>query len=261
MLSINLPTVALEDDLYVDITQRILRRHNCQPGDLSLEILETEEVAPGVDLLRILHQYKKIGVCLSEDDLGSGYSTLARMHKMPFDAIKIDRSLISEVETAPYNTLCLIYQLTKLGHSLGKAVIVEGIESTDLLDACSILGVDGAQGYAIAKPMSSVDLISWATKPLAWTSNTQSNHLTLLANILVWEDSWHALDRISEPRSEERANLAHSLEKIITDKCFPLPDSYAIAKQDLLQSITLSGLRSDHYRQARERMVALLNTP
>ncbi|MDR2215653.1 MAG: EAL domain-containing protein [Nevskiaceae bacterium] len=259
-ISVNLPNAALENDLYIDITSRTLKRHDCPPTALTLEILEADEVAQNVNLLDVLSQYKKLGLHLAEDDLGKGYSSLARLRTMPFDVIKIDRSIVSQVESNPYSTLRFIHQLTRLGHGLGRQVVVEGIETVELLEACVILGVDHGQGYAIAKPLSSPNLQTWLQQPRTLPSAESKAQLTsplaLLARLLVWEEGWHMLDNAA--RGKEA--LARALWQAVPDACAPMPEVCASAKRKLIACIAL-GPRSTEYLQARAHLVTVLRNP
>lgn len=65
---------------------------------LMLEILETDEIRTEVDVRTELLRFKQLGVSLAEDDLGAGYSSLIRLRELPFDAIKIDRSIVAHID-------------------------------------------------------------------------------------------------------------------------------------------------------------------
>lgn len=112
------------------------------------ELFETRGIVSGTEERRRLEQFRTLGVKLAEDDLGSGHS-VERMRALPFDVVRLGRSLLRSVERAPLDVLISVRQLTRLCHSLGKTVVVEGVESGDLVDAVALLGVDAVQGYAI----------------------------------------------------------------------------------------------------------------
>lgn len=160
-VSVNLPPSALGDIRYFEVTRRVLEETGSAPGTLTLEILETDAFPLGVDVSRELTEFKKLGVRLAEDDLGSGHSSLTRLREVPFDFVKIDRNIMGEAGRDASETLRFTYQLIQLGHSLGKSVIVEGIENVGMLEAVIILGADMAQGYGIARPMSADQLTRW----------------------------------------------------------------------------------------------------
>lgn len=257
-IALNLPTSALGNPRYVEATRQALYLYDCPPRALTLELLETEEISPGVDLLAALDAYKKLGVCLAEDDLGSGYSTLTRLREMPFDFIKIDRSIVRQADKDPYNTLRFIYQLTRLGHSLGKQVIVEGVEDPALLEAVALLGPNYVQGYAIARPMPAAQFADWLGQwyyeaPLPRISN---DALSRLAEALIWEEGLHVIYK-EIPDFAAKAAILEEMYAGMLNKPASSPEERAL-RTDLVQSARRCGLRGDEYLSARDRMVALL---
>ncbi|OZI30801.1 hypothetical protein CAL29_22740 [Bordetella genomosp. 10] len=257
-IAVNLPTAALEDERYVKATGRALREYACPPGALTLELLEGEEISSSVNVVEALLRYKALGVKLAEDDLGSGYSSLARLREMPFDIIKIDRSIVSHTEREPFNTLRFVYQLTRLGHGLGKKVIVEGVEDSDLLEAITILGADCVQGFVIARPMPAPALEDWFLRQAPrviepfQSSSTQSR----LAELLIWEEAMHVLlDRT--PDLPSKHGLVEDMCRFLTTLPLAAP-AVAAAVSDLIASAMAFGLRSPAYTLARKRMIAAM---
>lgn len=165
-VSLNLPPAAMNDFRYLEATRNALTIHECCPERLTLEMLENESLALHDNQQTLLSQFKSLGVFLAQDDLGSGHSGLTRLRTLPFDGIKIDRGIVKTPDGATdignaRSALRFAYQLTRLGHSLGKWVVVEGIENPEMLEAMMILGVDAVQGYTVAKPMPADRLPEW----------------------------------------------------------------------------------------------------
>jgi EAL domain-containing protein (putative c-di-GMP-specific phosphodiesterase class I) len=191
-MSVNLPPDALSDVRYFEATQRALTEHRVAPDRLTLEILETGALPSGMDVCRELAKFKALGVSLAEDDLGSGHSSLNRLRELPFDWVKIDRGIVSHVDQDVSNVLHFIYHLTRLGHSLGKFVIVEGVECEELLEAIMILGADAAQGYGIARPMPASQMMAWlGTQPRLPDPRNPKSPLGKLARLLMREECEH----------------------------------------------------------------------
>ncbi|NMV38099.1 EAL domain-containing protein [Ralstonia insidiosa] len=257
-VSLNLPTTSLTDPRYYDATWQGLQVHGCPPDKLTLEVLETDEIAPGLDVSGILSRFRTLGVHLAEDDLGAGHSSLARLNTLPFDIVKIDRSIVAPCSGNSVNVLRFIYQLTRLGHSLGKTVIVEGVENADLLNATRILGVDGAQGYVIACPMPSQQFIQWMEKSGdgVMVSRETTGSLSDLATFLRWEEQLHT--RIDDP-----CFYKVSADPALADDSQNLPRLSMVspAAWDSLMSAALShGMRSAEYVNARDRLFAAITT-
>jgi EAL domain-containing protein (putative c-di-GMP-specific phosphodiesterase class I) len=197
-VSVNLPPTALSDNRYLEATQQALAECDCAPGGLTLEILETDAFPPGVDVLRELTKFKSLGIKLAEDDLGSGHSSLNRLREVPFDLVKIDRNISNLAGRNASDSLRFICQLVRLGHSLGKTVVVEGIEDAGMLEAVVILGADVAQGYTIASPIPVEQVAKWlGSQPGLPDFRRPDTHLGKLAKRLVRGERLHLM---SEPR-------------------------------------------------------------
>ncbi|HKT98648.1 MAG TPA: EAL domain-containing protein [Paraburkholderia sp.] len=190
-ISINLPPAALNDIRYFEAAREALQTHACPSVQLTLEVLETEAFSLNEGQRSILAKFRALGVLLAQDDLGSGHSGLARLRELPFDWIKIDREIAHLDGDTALDALRVVYQVTRLGHSLGKLVLAEGVDSADLLAALAILGVDGAQGYVIARPMPAAQLPGWiadAAVREAPGAHADESVLARLARFVVWEE-------------------------------------------------------------------------
>ena len=257
-VSINLPSSALGDARYFDATHRILREYRCAPERLTLEILETGEIPRGVDAASEMAKFRNLGVSLAEDDLGSGHSSLHRLRDLPFDIVKIDGALVATKGGNPSDVLRFIYQLTRLGHSLGKSVIVEGVEERDLLQAIRILGADAVQGYVIARPMLGGQIVDWVRNQgdsgatMAYPDST----LAKLARLLMWEERLHLM------REEIRSDTEWMVDpgKLIREvrAGIPFPTVRPSLQMAVAEAALTHGLRSTEYRDAREPLVAAL---
>ncbi|MCP3727603.1 EAL domain-containing protein [Paraburkholderia sp. CNPSo 3272] len=194
-VSINLPPAALNDIRYFEAARTALAAHRCPAARLTLEVLENESLSLSQGQRAILAKFRELGVLLAQDDLGAGHSGLTRLRELPFDWVKLDREMVRVSGGDALNTLRVIYQLTRLGHSLGRFVLAEGVDTLDLLRALAILGVDGAQGYGIARPMEGARLIEWldTTPAFAATANVEGGAgteslLARLARFVIWEE-------------------------------------------------------------------------
>lgn len=130
----------------------IINKTGAKPESVRLEVTETSAMENPNQSLKSLNELKKLGVKFSIDDFGTGYSSLSQLYRLPFDAIKIDRSFVSaidEAEEAPE----ILKAIILLGQSLGMKLTAEGIETVKQLKCLQKLGCDYAQGYLIAKPM------------------------------------------------------------------------------------------------------------
>ena len=248
-VSVNLPTSALADDRYFAATRQAFLDKGADPRSITLEILETAEVPNGVDVRGALMRFKELGIGLAEDDLGSGHSSLSRLREMPFDVIKIDRSIVARTDEDVSKVLHFIKQLTRLGHSLGQFVIVEGVEEPDMVEAVAILGADAVQGYAVARPMAAAAFAEWMRRRTpARPANPilPKSRVAKFARILMWEE--YLIRLVEEvPMGNRLAAIAMSN---------PLFDSIAESMQRALIDAALRhGPRSEQYRLAHRELV------
>jgi EAL domain-containing protein (putative c-di-GMP-specific phosphodiesterase class I) len=216
-ISINLPPAALNDIRYFEATRTALAAHACPAGCLTLEVLENEAISLSQGQRAILAKFRELGVLLAQDDLGAGHSGLARLRELPFDWLKLDREMVKVSGGEALNTLRVIFQLTRLGHSLGRLVLAEGIDSLDLLYALAVLGVDGAQGYGIAKPMEGARLLDWLDRTPAFLGRANAGGvagndslLARLARFVVWEERMLMIAAVPEAAQDLLRELARA---------------------------------------------------
>lgn len=189
-IAVNIPSRALLDRRYVDVTREALARYPCPRSTLVLEILESEWLEESLDAEHGVQMLKELGVQLAEDDLGSGYSTLSRLRHLDFDRVKIDQTLVSKIARQPLKTLRFMNQLTRLGHDLGVKVVVEGLETPGLVEAAMILGADLGQGYAVAHPMPLADVADWCDDfDIPFGRTAKRTALGALADFIL-RDEW-----------------------------------------------------------------------
>jgi len=151
-LAVNIPPETLRNPDCPHWVEEALSRHGLPPAQLTLEILENEKILHP-DQFAAIRTLSKIGIRLSMDDLGSGYSSLERLSTLPFSTIKIDQNLVLRIRQAPTEVLGLVTTLLQLGRELSQEVIVEGLEDLGMVEAMFLLGVPLGQGYALARPM------------------------------------------------------------------------------------------------------------
>jgi EAL domain-containing protein (putative c-di-GMP-specific phosphodiesterase class I) len=116
--------------------------------------------ALAMDTLSGLHE---LGVRLSIDDYGTGYSSMAYLKRLPVDELKVDRSFILNM-TANDNDAILVRSAIDLGHNLGLTVVAEGVESDAHVAALRSFGCDIVQGYHYARPMPAADVSTWLAR-------------------------------------------------------------------------------------------------
>ena len=152
-VSVNLSVRDLSNLDLTDEVKMIMDNYQLDYGYLTLEITESvmmENLAVSLEVLNKLHE---LGVCISIDDFGTGFSSLAYLKRLPVTELKIDKSFIMEMNEDA-NDRKIVSSTINLGHNLGLKVIAEGIETQKVMDLLKEMGCDQLQGYFIGKPMT-----------------------------------------------------------------------------------------------------------
>ena len=127
---------------------------------LSVELTENTLMTDPVRARETLDRLRAMGVDVAIDDYGTGYSSLAYLRQLAVDELKLDRVFTSGLGTDPEAT-AIAQHTVALAHALGLRLVAEGIETTDAAELLAELGCDIGQGFHIARPMPTVDLIAW----------------------------------------------------------------------------------------------------
>ncbi|CAA9328511.1 MAG: diguanylate cyclase/phosphodiesterase (GGDEF & EAL domains) with PAS/PAC sensor(s), partial [uncultured Frankineae bacterium] len=130
------------------------------PERLVLEITETVLMHDRDAAATALWGLKRLGVRIAIDDFGTGYSSLAVLRRLPFDTLKIDRSVVPDFTTDAYDPV--VAAVVGLGHAMGLAVVAEGVETQAQAEGLRLLGCPLAQGYLYGRPMPPDELAQWA---------------------------------------------------------------------------------------------------
>lgn len=151
-VSVNMSYRALNHPEFLETVQESLNNYNLSPAAIKIEITEDEVIDSPKQIVDILNQLREMGVRISLDDFGVGYSSFNHIKMLPIDTLKVDRSLIFKLEKDD-KTLSIIETLIGLAHNLGLDVICEGIELEEQIDKLQGIGCDNIQGYYISQPI------------------------------------------------------------------------------------------------------------
>ncbi len=162
-VSINMAPSTLLDPDCPRWVRDALARHEVDAHRLRIELLESQGLDSAVERNNV-EQLTRLGIKLSMDDLGSGYSSLERLSRLPFDVIKIDQGLLGAVRSNPERVVGLIGSLIQMARDFNREVIVEGLEDDALIEAVAALGATLGQGYGLCRPMSLPNATSWLNR-------------------------------------------------------------------------------------------------
>ncbi|HEV2855878.1 MAG TPA: EAL domain-containing protein [Thermoanaerobaculia bacterium] len=143
--------------MQADLVERIediLFRSGIRSGSLRLEITESTIMEQAEDAVEKLLALRRLGVKLYIDDFGTGYSSLSYLHRLPVDALKIDRSFISEMDSASGDERSeIVGTIVTLARTLRMDVAAEGIETAEQVTRLRALSCHFGQGYFFSKPL------------------------------------------------------------------------------------------------------------
>jgi EAL domain-containing protein (putative c-di-GMP-specific phosphodiesterase class I) len=158
-LSINVTAPTLEQADFKQRIEELIHLTGANPHRLIFEIVETDAISNLAFTHDLLHHFKSIGAKIAFDDFGIGFTSFEYVRELPVDYIKIDQSFIRFIHEREQDRV-LVKSMVEMSHSLGKKVIVEGVENRAALDIVRDIGVEYIQGYYICRPMpiSALDL-------------------------------------------------------------------------------------------------------
>jgi EAL domain-containing protein (putative c-di-GMP-specific phosphodiesterase class I)/CheY-like chemotaxis protein len=156
-LRVNIAATLISDVLFPDRLETMLVEQSLDPDLLALEITETAMLEQTPDAFDILTRLRIKNIGLAIDDFGIGYSSLTQLFRMPFNEMKIDRSLVGRIVEAKEASI-MVDALVSLAHKLNLTVCAEGVENLATLEALGRFGCDFAQGYYISTPVPATEI-------------------------------------------------------------------------------------------------------
>jgi EAL domain-containing protein (putative c-di-GMP-specific phosphodiesterase class I) len=159
-VGVNLSARNLADHEVVEQIANALARHQLPPSALIAEITESALMDDPETALGVVNAIAALGVKLSIDDFGAGYSSLSQLSRLPVKELKIDKAFVlrmleSEQEAA------IVKSTIDLAHTLGLHVVAEGVETEAHWQRLVAYGCDVAQGYYLSKPIEVAAFDAW----------------------------------------------------------------------------------------------------
>jgi diguanylate cyclase (GGDEF)-like protein len=159
-LAVNVPVPLFLDQDFVTLVAEAVDAAGLAPARLELEISEAVFFGEASVVDRTLAALFKLGVRLTLDEFGSGYSSLAYLRRAPFDAIKIDQKLVAEAERHDSREMGLVRAIVALAGALQMDTMASGIESAGLLAALTTGGVRFLQGPIFSEPVEAESVLA-----------------------------------------------------------------------------------------------------
>jgi len=166
-MAINLSTQNIQDQTLFQVIQDILSTYDFPPESLVLEVTESAMMLEPEHANLTLSRLDAIGVWISIDDFGTGFSSLAYLRQLPVDELKIDKSFIMHMQNNE-NDAVIVRSTIDLARNLGLKVVAEGIEDAGTWEMLVLLGCDYGQGFYMSKPQPANELEQWLQLQTPW---------------------------------------------------------------------------------------------
>ena len=153
-ITVNVSSRQLMQQNFLHLVEQAVHAAKLRPRDLRLEITETALMDSPTSAAKLLSELRDFGVKIYLDDFGTGYSSLSHLHKLPVDALKIDRSFVRSLDLGS-DRPAIVESILALARTLNTSVVAEGIESDGQARELVRLGCTHAQGYLFARPLTS----------------------------------------------------------------------------------------------------------
>jgi EAL domain-containing protein (putative c-di-GMP-specific phosphodiesterase class I) len=153
-IAVNVSPLQLRSSDFIDEIKQVIGIDANAAAGLELDITESlimENVKHNIASLQVI---RALGVTIAVDDFGTGFSSLSYLAKLPVDTLKIDRSFVIDMTSAPEG-LALVSTIINLAHSLKLNVVAEGVETEEQSRLLRLVSCDEMQGFLFSKPVPS----------------------------------------------------------------------------------------------------------
>jgi len=152
-VAVNVSSRQFSDTDLVQVVSEVLDQTQLEPRWLELEITESAMVVDADATTEVLAQIRRLGIRVSLDDFGTGFSSLSYLRRLPLDTLKIDRSFVMDLPDDP-DARGIVGAIIAMAHVLGLHVIAEGVETEPQRDFLRSIECDEMQGYLFSKPVA-----------------------------------------------------------------------------------------------------------
>lgn len=175
-IAVNVSANQLLQNSFPEMIAALLKKHDMQHQHLGIEITESTLMTDPKHAIQVLNEIHAMGIELSIDDFGTGFSSLSYLKQLPIQHLKIDRSFIHEV-TMDIDDANIVKATISMAHNMGLIVVAEGVETTEQMDFLIQHKCDLLQGYLFSKPITADEFIH------LYEANSRDNESYLYSQI------------------------------------------------------------------------------
>jgi EAL domain-containing protein (putative c-di-GMP-specific phosphodiesterase class I) len=159
-VAVNVSATNLLDDAFRPDVKRLLAESGVPAELLRLEITENVLMSDPLRAREVIAALSDLGVEVSLDDFGTGFSSLSYLHELAVDELKIDRSFVIGMSESEGDS-AIVRSVVDLARNLGITIVAEGVEDEPTLEALAGFGCDLVQGFFLSRPLPAADLDAW----------------------------------------------------------------------------------------------------
>ena len=160
-MQVNITSLDLTDAQLVDLVSALQSGHDLAPKSLKIELTEQDALRDTDQTLSRINQLRDAGAGIVLDDFGSGHSSFQWLADLPADSLKVDASLVKQIQNPRVETI--LEALTLIARRLGMTSTAEGVEDKAIMPKLRALGFDHAQGFALGRPMTAARMADFLT--------------------------------------------------------------------------------------------------
>jgi diguanylate cyclase (GGDEF)-like protein/PAS domain S-box-containing protein len=149
-IGVNVSARQLESHEFVPRLAKAIATYRIDPAELDIEVTESAIMRDVANAVRTLLALKHMGLCISVDDFGTGYTSLGFLKRFPIDVLKIDRSFVRDVTSGIYDS-AVVRAVTTLARGLAVKTVAEGVETVAQFERLRELGCNEVQGYLFSE--------------------------------------------------------------------------------------------------------------
>jgi EAL domain-containing protein (putative c-di-GMP-specific phosphodiesterase class I) len=166
-VSVNLSVREFAQPDLVKAVASILQETGLEPQALRIEITESAIIGQKHPAIETVEQLRALGVGIHLDDFGTGYSALSYLHRLPLDAVKVDRAFTSSIDQEE-RPLHVVKAIISLAHAIGLEVVAEGVTNERQLELLRGMGCDLAQGFFFSRPCNNEEMTALLATDSRW---------------------------------------------------------------------------------------------
>jgi diguanylate cyclase (GGDEF)-like protein/PAS domain S-box-containing protein len=172
-IGVNISAPQFQQLSFALVVGSIMREFACDPGVLELEITETVAVQNIEITMNAMRDLKELGIRIAIDDFGTGQSSLVYLKRFPIDTVKIDRAFVRDV-TTDESAAAIVAYVINLAHTLGMAVVAEGVETEEQWSFLKLNACDQMQGYLFSEPLPAEEAAAFMRTELTKYSSRET---------------------------------------------------------------------------------------